>query len=585
MEDKAYTHIFYDILEQVLQLSENPREFAEYLTKQIRELIGARIILIATLNENTEIKVVSVLPTRHTEFVIQKRFIEFIRHTLEYQTVQYIESQNLATNYSEVLKDLKIEKSIIIPLIAANRKVGVLLLLDIMDSFGIEAILSLFQKLSGVFALIIRNSILYHNLEDTVEQRTKELQKQNNELIAREYQLQCANEEFEAINEELRQANEQLSAAKEKAEEADRLKSAFLANMSHEIRTPMNGILGFSELLVEPDLTEEKKKQFVQIISNCGNQLMSLIDDLIDIAKIESNQLKIVKTKTNVNNLLFELFNIFKSKSQNTNINLYLTQPLSDADSEVETDGNRLRQIISNLLSNALKFTHTGSITFGYQIIEGYMKFFVEDTGIGIAPEKLAVIFERFRQADESTAENYGGSGLGLAISKSLTNLLGGRIWAESIVNFGSTFYFTIPFENKNTVQETEKKLRVEINANRKVILIAEDNDVNYIYLEELLCDTNYKLLHAKNGKEAVQIYNKNKVDLILIDVKMPLMSGYQVVREIRKTNLDIPIIAQTAYALIHDREQAIEAGCSDYLSKPIRRNELLAKIKNLIGE
>lgn len=377
----------------------------------------------------------------------------------------------------------------------------------------------------------------------------------------------------------------ELILAKEKAEESDRLKSSFLANMSHEIRTPMNGILGFADQLTDPELNEVKRKQYVQIINNCGNQLVSIIDDLIDIAKIESNQLKIFKSKVNINNILLELYNIFKSKAKLTNLNIYLNQGLKDTECEIITDGNRIRQILSNLLSNSIKFTQSGYIKFGYIFKEKHIEFFVEDTGIGIEENKHAIIFDRFRQAEDSTSQYYGGSGLGLAISKSLVHLLGGQINVKSQINKGSYFYFTIPLDDETykKIYDTKNAIFHE-NNNIKQILIAEDDDANYLLIEEILMKFNFKIFHAKNGIEVLNIYNQNKIDLILMDIKMPLMNGYEAIREIRKIDTKIPIIAQTAYVQSVDINLALEAGCTEHLSKPIKKFDLLNLINKYIA-
>jgi len=452
MEDKTYTYIFYDILDKVLQLSENPSQFAEFLTQQIRELIGARTVIIVIKTESDEPEIFSVFPTRRKDWANQPDVLQLSELSFSFNKIEYLNAERAEGNLKQLLNILEIEKAIAIPLIAANRLVGSILLLDIMDLFGIDAVIDLLTRLSGVFALIIRNSLLYHNLETIVDTRTKELKKRNEELIEREQQLKSANEEFEVLNEELTETinriqtiNAELEAAKKKAEESDRLKSAFLANMSHEIRTPMNGIIGFSQYLNKPNLPEAKRNQFVGIIQNCGNQLLSLIDDLIDIAKIESDQLRIAKSKVSVNAIMNELYNIFKLKMQASTVQLQLFQGLTDAQAEIITDGTRFRQIIINLVGNAVKFTEVGHIKFGYTCKDNFLEFYVEDTGIGIPADKQNIIFERFRQAHDENLQNYGGSGLGLAISKSLVNLLGGEIWVESVVNQGSTFYFTIP--------------------------------------------------------------------------------------------------------------------------------------------
>lgn len=388
-----------------------------------------------------------------------------------------------------------------------------------------------------------------------------------------EEKLKQTNEEFETKNEELRQANEELLVAKEKAEESEKLKSAFLANMSHEIRTPMNGIIGFADMMKKTNITEEKRKYYAEIISSSSEQLLSIINDILDISKIETGQMKLNITNSNVNNMIDSLFTIYELQSNKLNINIYSKKQLNDKQSTVFLDELKVRQVLNNLISNALKFTTQGYIEFGYNLKNNFLEFYVKDTGVGIKTEYQDKIFERFRQGEANLLKYSQGTGLGLAISKALVKLMEGEIWLESEENKGSCFYFKI-FYNQAYKEE------IKIN-NEFTILIAEDEEVNYLFLEEVLKNIDVNLLHAKNGKEAIDFCMKNdKIKLILMDIKMPVMNGYEAIENIKKIRPEIPIIAQTACAMSEDREKAIKSGCKNYLAKPINEKELLKLVK-----
>lgn len=379
-----------------------------------------------------------------------------------------------------------------------------------------------------------------------------------------------------------------------KAEQSDRLKTAFLANMSHEIRTPVNAITGFTELLYDKDTSKEEREVYMDYIKNGGKALLTLIDDIIDISKIEAGQLVIRYDDCSVNSLMSDLFKLFqqlKQKKGKNDVELKVAEDLMHNDLVIKTDANRLKQILSNLIGNAIKFTHEGFIEFGYTIENpGQIVFFVRDTGIGIAPDKQEIIFQRFRQVEESFTKNYEGTGLGLAISKKLANLLEGEMWVESELGKGSTFYFSLPLE---IVRIDEEISIVESNSaqpkklENKNILVVEDEDSNYILTETILKNSNINVLRAADGIAAVDIIRQNgqKIDLILMDIKMPRMNGYDATSEIKKIKSEIPIIAQTAYTLAEEKEKCLEAGCDDYIPKPIERQLLLEKIDKFLSD
>jgi PAS domain S-box-containing protein len=379
----------------------------------------------------------------------------------------------------------------------------------------------------------------------------------------------------------------ELVKAKDKAEESDKLKTAFLANMSHEIRTPMNGILGFAEMLNDNSLSQANRKKYLEIINSNGKMLINLIDDIIDFAKIESGQLNIVQEEFSLNNLLTQVQSTFltsRLRKTRSKVKIITKKPFPDEKSYILTDPTKLRQILTNLVGNAIKFTNKGYIEFGYNLEDANtIQFYVKDTGIGIPSDKLQVIFERFIQADSSPSRKYGGSGLGLAISKGLVELLGGRMWAESAIDMGSVFYFSIPFVpvSKKVEEKYEKKLpRTSYCWEGKLFLIAEDDKFSYKFLEGFLKQTKANVIRAADGCEAVEICKNNKdVDLILMDIQMPEMNGLVATEEIKKFNKEVPIIAQTANALSEERQRCLEAGCVDFITKPVNITELYAKI------
>lgn len=370
-----------------------------------------------------------------------------------------------------------------------------------------------------------------------------------------------------------KKAEEEIVAAKQKAEESDRLKSAFLANMSHEIRTPLNGIIGFSDLLKDPELTEDDKIEYVGIIKKSSARLMNLVNDLISISKIETGQMEIKTTKFNLNKLISDLHVFFKPQTDQKGIELHYTSELADNESNIISDDQKIYQVLTNLLNNALRFTDQGKIEFGYRINQNEIVFFVSDTGIGINTQVRELIFERFRQGDLSYTKMHEGAGLGLSISKGFVELLKGRIWLESNEGKGSTFYFTIPYNRLSDTSTPYKKQPqyVSKNLSNKTFLIVEDDDVNYLLIKRIIVkELKAATLRAANGLQALDEFKKNNdISVVIMDIKMPKMDGYEAFREIRKLNPEIPVIAITAYALTEAREKIMKMGFTDYISKP----------------
>lgn len=383
-----------------------------------------------------------------------------------------------------------------------------------------------------------------------------------------------------------------LKEAKIKAEESDRLKSAFLANMSHEIRTPLNGILGFAELLKDESITEGQKREFLEIINSSGRQLLHLINDIIDLSKIEAGQIELIETDCNINSLLNEVYAFFHSIKKDAgkdNIELRFKPGLEDSESEVRLDSFRLKQVLNNLLNNALKFSHNGYIEFGYNLIDNYLEFYVKDTGIGVPKESINIIFERFRQADDSHSRIYGGTGLGLSICKALVKLMGGKIALSENEKEGAKFIFKLPYFKSEKGNSTTTKLVQEPtnwNWSNKKILVVEDDFNNFLFIRTVLKKPGIKILRAENGIDAVEITkNEPDLDLIMMDIQLPKMNGYDATKEIRKFNKNIFIIAQTAHAFYEDKEKCINAGCTDYLPKPIEKEMLFSILEKYLNK
>ncbi len=384
---------------------------------------------------------------------------------------------------------------------------------------------------------------------------------------------------------------ENLEHAKAEAVESDRLKTAFLANMSHEIRTPMNSIIGFSNLLNEPELKQDKKEQFLQHILHSSNHLLNLIDDIIDISKIEAGQININLVECKINEIVKDLFFSTQATMNNDEIELLLNLPKDSDGFAFKSDPLRLRQILSNLLGNALKFTEKGLVEVGYHIQKSDSKktveFYVKDTGIGIPKDKHGIIFERFRQVDDSRTRKFGGTGLGLAISQRLVDLLGGSIWVESEIGEGAVFHFTLPFENGHHEEmiQSEPFNGIKYEWKDKTILVAEDENSNFELLKASIIRTKVRIIRAMNGEEAVEYVKRNNhIDLVLMDIRMPKLNGYDATRQIKSLKPHLPVISITAYAMSEDETKSIEAGCDMYISKPIRPSNLLTLLNEFLG-
>ncbi len=409
------------------------------------------------------------------------------------------------------------------------------------------------------------------NLENKVNERTKELQREIDERKAIELELQDA---------------------KTKAENSDKLKSVFLSNMSHDLRTPINTIIGFAELLKE-ESEAALRNDFLEMIIKNSESLLHLVNDIIDLSKIEAGQLELNLKNCNIYqivNELYKLFNNLIALSPNKNITLIKHIGIQDHDLVIESDPLRIKQILSNLIHNATKFTHNGFIEFGYEEIPNKkLLFYVKDTGSGIKKQDQNSLFQRFSQPKTADSYNEMGTGLGLAISKNLVELLGGKIWFDSKYQSGSTFYFTIPFKKIEgavtdhfPITHTQRK---EYDFNGKTILIVEDNYSNYRYLSSVLEKAKINILYAKDGLNCLDfIRDYPDIDLVLMDIHLPLLNGLDATQEIKKIRTKLPVVAQTAFAMSFEEQMCYEAGCDGYLSKPIRPDTLLEKIAEFLS-
>jgi PAS domain S-box-containing protein len=391
-----------------------------------------------------------------------------------------------------------------------------------------------------------------------------------------------------------KQVETELMRAKLAAEESDRLKSAFLANMSHEVRTPLNGILGLAQLLLKTDIDKTTHDDYVKMIVESGNSLLSLIEDIMDVSKIEAKQMKIKYKPFKINDLMDQLFSVFlanplyvQKNEGKQRIELKCNKPVENL--TLLSDPERLQQILINLIGNAIKFTQDGTVEFGYELKKDKILFYVKDSGIGIPKDKAEKIFERFIQVDSTLARKFSGSGLGLAISKGLIDLLDGEIWVESDLGKGSTFFFTVPYYTTSFIESTlqpEKESPVYYDWEGYTLLMVEDDKINSRVVEAMLRNTKIKVIHVDNGKKAIEtVRDHPEIDIVLMDMHLPELSGLEATRIILKNRADLPVIAQTANAMSEDKDRCIDAGCVDYIGKPINMDDLYFKISRYLPE
>lgn len=393
---------------------------------------------------------------------------------------------------------------------------------------------------------------------------------------------------FVAVKEDITEKKrmlEDLIKAKEKAEESDKLKTAFLNNISHEIRTPFNGILGYLSILQHDELSQNEKDEYFGIINNSAYRLMNTINDIVEISQIQSGQMKLVNQDISIKNVAEEQFVRFKSEAERKGLSYLLNFDLPGEIALISTDGLKLKTIIYNLVDNALKFTALGSVEFNISKTGDFMKFSITDTGIGIPENKKPTIFDRFMQVDASKTRLFEGLGLGLSISKAYVEMMDGEIWVDSEVDKGSTFCFTIPYKSSSDDLKSSKGIIPTPNLTHQLkklkILIAEDDETSLELIHYVVRSIGKVILIARNGVDAIEACRNNPdIDLVLMDIKMPGMDGHEATRQIRQFNPGVIIIAQTAFAFTGDQEEALAAGCSDYISKPLNKHALLGLIK-----
>ncbi|MBN2212615.1 MAG: PAS domain S-box protein [Bacteroidales bacterium] len=423
---------------------------------------------------------------------------------------------------------------------------------------------------------------------DITERRIAEetLKRQNEEYQALNIKYMAQNEELIESLERIQKINQELIKAKERAEESDRLKTAFLANMSHEIRTPMNGIIGFTELLKDSKPSDKQQKEYIDVIQQSGYRMLNIIDELIDIARIEAGQIEIRLDDICINYLLDSLFTFFKPETEKKKITLLCHKDLSYSDSYIKTDSTKLTQILTNLINNALKFTHTGSINFGYAVNNKTIEFYVKDTGIGIPHHLKDKIFERFHRVDNSNTTVYEGVGLGLSITKAYIEKLGGRIWLESEQGKGSTFFFTLPFRSVKSIEKQgrQKETKHEKSGSLHAILVVEDDETSYLFLEEILGLNKYKVIRAANGEDALHHIRENsEIRLVLMDIKMPVMEDLEAGHKIKELRPELPVIAKSVFASADDRRRSLDMGFDDFISKPVNKELLIGMISKFV--
>jgi signal transduction histidine kinase len=388
---------------------------------------------------------------------------------------------------------------------------------------------------------------------------------------------------------ELTIINKELLKAKQEAEENDRLKSVFLANMSHEIRTPMNAIIGFSSLLSRP-ITDAKRNHYTSLIKERSYDLMRIIEDILDTSKLEVGQMRLIVSEFKLFPLMHEIYDYYlikEIKAENgSSIKFKYNIPDDLKKIKVTLDKQRLKQILTNLLDNAFKFTECGKIEFGYKLeSNNQLLFFVKDTGIGIREEKQRIIFDRFRQAEDSIiARRYGGTGLGLSIVQGLINLMNGKIWLESEIDKGTTFYFTLPCEEQGVDTEPDNKAESSetVSWDGKCLLLVEDDQASATFIKEIFEETGIKILHASNGAQTLELVKNNPlIDIILMDLRLPDTNGLELTRFIKEDYPGMIVIAQTAYAGSINLKDCIDAGCNDFIPKPIHPEQIF----NMVSE
>lgn len=454
-------------------------------------------------------------------------------------------------------------------------------------SIVIKQIISMAIEKMEKLTLLEELKSLNVTFEKKVRERTRELTDKN-EQLENEVETHKTNDV------------KRIETAGVPAKNTPDVSSSLLMNISHEIRTPLNGILGFSEIIRNTDLSPGDKEKYISIIKTCGKSILKIVEDIVDLEYIETQQITIKNDDFAIGGLMTDLYDHFKNDDlyrQKENVELRLNTNI-DGNTLINSDRGRIWQILVNIIGNAIKYTEEGFVEIGCKIQESYQKkkgeqlivFFVKDTGIGIDKEFQKNVFDRFVKFEHEFAKMYGGTGLGLAIAKDLAQLLDGKIWFESEPGIGSQFYFSLPtsvatFAVKD-LPMTSKEIKNKFIWTDKCVLIVEDDEMSLIYLKEVLKPTQIEIIYARNGKQAIEMVESNpKIDIILMDIKLPEIDGYEATRRIKLIKPLIPVIAQTAYAMADDYQKSMQVGCDEYISKPINRRKLLQTIESLIRQ
>ena len=555
---------------QKLGIITDPRTLAQEIISILEKFLSYEFCAVLLLNDqgNTLIPFAISSQGQGPKFIEEdKAYIESHNIKAGKGVVGWVAKYGETIRSGDVNKDKRyyslrdnIHSELCVPLTIDNSIIGVVNIeTSKLDAYSVTDQLVL-EAISSQIAISITNAKMF-----------KEIQ---------EYNIELSNQIIKRT-----EIEKELIDAKEKAEESNRLKSAFLANMSHEIRTPMNGILGFAGLLKEPNLSGELQQSYIKIIEKSGARMLNIINDIVSISRIESGLVEINLKELYINEQLEYLYNFFKHRVENKKIDFSFKSSMPLKNSIVQTDPEKFMSIFSNLIKNAIKYTEKGLIEFGYNIKGNFYEFYVKDYGIGIPEDRQGAIFERFVQADIEDKMARQGAGLGLSISKAYVEMLGGKIWVKSEEGKGSVFYFTLPYPTE-TIKENKSKKEISIPAEatpikKLKIVITEDDEASAQLISIISQSIVKEIINVSNGKEAVEACrNHPDIDMVLMDIQMPEMNGYEATREIRKFNKDIIIIAQTAFAMVGDKEKALASGCNEYLSKPIIRNELFSIIK-----
>lgn len=570
--------IYRDITENIkaIEKRQNRLAFIENLGRLSSELINTDIKNIDALIEQA-LQMVGKSHSAERAYLAkinhEKSAIEITHEWVDDKRYSYIENQPniLISEVGDYLEFLKAGVTFNL----SRNEVG-----KVKGTSGLEFFFDLLSIESLVNIPLFVDRVFWGYIGFDTYSRTVEWDKQSVDSLRLTGQI--------LINAQSRKKTEEvLNDALEQVKSSDNLKSAFLAGISHEIRTPMNHILGFVDLLSEPDISASEKADFVKIMKSSGMNLLHLIDDVIELAMIDSGQVKICEEQCDLNRFMQSLLveaNTLKSDLQRNEVRLIVNGDSGLNSPVILTDEQKVRQLIKNLVSNALKYTLKGSVEMGFSILDNNrIEFYIKDTGIGIRPEDQGIIFDRFHRLNNGFSRSFGGAGLGLCISQGLARLFGSEISITSAPGTGSTFKFNIPY--KPYLAPHSAAIPASIgsiiyNWSGKNILMVEDDPVNMRFLAVLLLKTNAHLLYAADGEEAVEMVQKNPVDIVLMDMNLPVMNGYEATRRIRSLMPDLPVIAQTAHALSGDRKECLEAGCNEYLAKPIDKNLLYSMIE-----